>query len=50
MPADVYVVTNTVLPGGNSGWHTHAGPSIVAVKSGTATVYDGDDPSCTPMI
>jgi mannose-6-phosphate isomerase-like protein (cupin superfamily) len=50
MPADVYVVTNTVLPGGNSGWHTHSGPSIVAVKSGTATVYDGNDPSCTPMI
>lgn len=50
MPADVYVVTNTVLPGGNSGWHTHPGPSIVSVKSGTATVYDGDDSSCTPVI
>jgi quercetin dioxygenase-like cupin family protein len=47
--ADVYVVDTTVPPGGNSGWHTHAGPSIVAVKSGTATVYDGDDPSCTPV-
>jgi hypothetical protein len=21
---------------------------MVSVKSGTATVYDGDDPSCTP--
>ena len=47
--ADIYVVDTTVPPGGNSGWHTHPGPSIVSVKSGTATVYDGDDPSCTPV-
>lgn len=45
-PSDVYVVRNRVPPGGHSGWHTHPGPSIVSVKSGTATVYDGDDPSC----
>jgi mannose-6-phosphate isomerase-like protein (cupin superfamily) len=48
-PTDVYVVTNTVLPGGNSGWHTHSGPSLVLVKAGTATVYDGGDPTCTPV-
>jgi quercetin dioxygenase-like cupin family protein len=47
-PADVYVVTNTVEPGGHSGWHTHPGPSLVLVKAGTATVYDGGDPACTP--
>jgi hypothetical protein len=47
-PADVYVVTNTVEPGGHSGWHTHPGPSLVLVKSGTATVYDSGDPACTP--
>ncbi len=46
--ADVYVVRNTVPPGGYSGWHTHPGPSIVSVKAGTATVYDGNDPNCTP--
>jgi len=48
-PSDVYVVNNTVAPGGYSGWHTHPGPSVVLVKSGTATVYDGDDPNCTPV-
>jgi hypothetical protein len=48
-PSDVYVVTNTVDPGGYSGWHTHPGPSVVIVKTGTATVYDGNDPSCTPV-
>lgn len=46
--SDVHVTINTVQPGGHSGWHTHPGPSFVVVKSGTATVYDGDDPSCTP--
>jgi len=45
-PADVYIVRNKVPPGGYSGWHTHPGPSVVSVKSGVATVYDGDDPSC----
>lgn len=44
--SDVYIVQNTVPPGGHSGWHTHPGPSIVSIKSGTATVYGGDDPSC----
>ena len=48
-PSDVYVVINTVAPGGYSGWHTHPGPSVVLVKSGTATVYDGNDPTCTPV-
>ena len=48
--ADVYVVSNTVVVGGHSGWHTHPGPSLVTVKSGVATYYDGHDPSCTPHV
>ena len=48
--SDVHVTSNIVAPGGYSGWHTHPGPSIVVVKSGTATVYDGDDPTCTPQV
>ncbi|HZF17861.1 MAG TPA: hypothetical protein VE046_18190 [Steroidobacteraceae bacterium] len=47
-PSDVYVVKNTVPVGGSSGWHTHPGPSVVLVKTGTATIYSGDDPSCSP--
>ena len=43
--SDVYVVSNVVSPGGYSGWHTHPGPSVVVVKSGRATLYDGDDPT-----
>jgi quercetin dioxygenase-like cupin family protein len=48
--SDAYVVRNTVLPGGHSGWHFHPGPSLVTVKEGTATFYDGDDPTCTPHV
>jgi quercetin dioxygenase-like cupin family protein len=48
--SDVYVVSNTLVPGGHSGWHTHPGPSLVTVKAGTATFYDGDDPTCTPHV
>lgn len=48
--SDVYFVNNTVALGGYSGWHTHPGPSLVTVKSGTATFYDGDDPTCTPRV
>lgn len=49
-PSDVHVTINTVAPGGQSGWHTHPGPSFVVVKSGTVSVYDGDDPTCTPRV
>jgi hypothetical protein len=48
--ADFYVVENTVKPGGYSGWHTHPGLSLVTVKSGTATFFDGDDTTCTPQV
>jgi quercetin dioxygenase-like cupin family protein len=42
--SDVYVVKNTVVPGGHTGWHSHPGPSIVSVVSGTATEYRSDEP------
>jgi quercetin dioxygenase-like cupin family protein len=48
--SDGYFTTVKVAPGGHSGWHTHPGPSLVAVKSGTSTFYNGDDPTCTPRI
>jgi len=42
--SDVYVVLNKIVPGGHTGWHSHPGPSIVSVVSGTATEYRSDDP------
>ena len=47
---DVYVTRYTFVPGGHTGWHTHPGPSLVTVISGELTVYEGDDPTCTPTI
>jgi len=43
--SDVYVVKNTIVPGGHTGWHSHPGISFVTVKTGTATEYHGDDPT-----
>jgi quercetin dioxygenase-like cupin family protein len=45
--SDVYVVDNEIAPGGTTGWHTHPGPSLINVVSGTITNYRGDDPTCT---
>ena len=46
--SDLHVLQNTIAPGGTFGWHSHPGPSLVIVKSGTATFYMADDPTCTP--
>jgi quercetin dioxygenase-like cupin family protein len=47
---DVVQQTITLQPGGHSGWHGHAGPALVIVKSGTVTSYEADDPTCTPHV
>jgi len=44
------VQSKSFAPGWYTGWHTHPGPTLVVVKSGTVTYYDGDDPSCTPHV
>jgi quercetin dioxygenase-like cupin family protein len=48
--SDVYVNSNTGIPGASSGWHSHPGLSIVSVVAGTVTLYDADDPTCTPTV
>ena len=48
--SDLHVLQNTIAPGGTFGWHSHPGPSLVIVKSGTATFYLADDPACTPHV
>lgn len=39
-PTDVLVQKVVVDPGGSSGWHHHPGMVVVAVQSGTMTVWD----------
>jgi quercetin dioxygenase-like cupin family protein len=40
----------TLTPGGTTGWHQHGGPIWVVIASGTLTLYDGDDASCTGLV
>jgi cupin domain len=49
-PIDVATQIVTFQPGGYSGWHTHPGPVFFTVRTGTLTVYEGDDPRCTALV
>src|SRR5439155_18232525 len=46
--SDVYMLENTIAPGGSFGWHSHPGPGIVIVKTGALTLYRADD--CTAQV
>ena len=48
--SDVYVVDNKFPPGASTGWHSHPGPSLILVVTGTVTDYPDDDPNCTPRV
>lgn len=48
--SDVYVVRNSIAIGGQSGWHSHPGPSLITVTVGEITAYDSDDPLCQPKV
>ena len=45
---DVATQTITIAPGGHTGWHSHPGPVIVTISSGTMSFYSADDPTCSP--
>jgi mannose-6-phosphate isomerase-like protein (cupin superfamily) len=40
-PCDTAFQQVTVNPGGHTGWHTHPGPTFVAVAQGEGTLYHG---------
>jgi quercetin dioxygenase-like cupin family protein len=44
--SDVYVTRNAIAVGGQSGWHTHPGPSLITVTVGAIVAYDSD--TCAP--
>jgi quercetin dioxygenase-like cupin family protein len=48
--SDVYVVDNKFQPHSDTGWHSHPGPSLIIVVSGTVTNYESDDPHCAPQV
>lgn len=37
----------SIGPDGHTGWHSHHGPAVVLVKSGTMTLYSAEDPTCS---
>ena len=39
--SDVYVLQNTIVPGGTFGWHSHPGPSLVIVRAGMLSGVSG---------
>ena len=47
---DVAVANIGIAAGGSSGWHSHPGPVLVVVKSGTITFYRADNPNCAADI
>jgi quercetin dioxygenase-like cupin family protein len=46
-PGDVVVAKATVPPGASFGWHSHRAAVVAVVKSGTLSLYDSADPTCT---
>ena len=48
--SDMYVQSNVWTPGGNTGWHSHPGHSLIIVTAGSVTDYEGHDPACKPHV
>src|SRR5438270_1029047 len=44
--ADVYVTRNAIAAGGQSGWHSHPGPSLITVTVGTIKAYESTAHAC----
>jgi hypothetical protein len=47
---DLAVQTIDFPKGSHSGWHSHPGPVFIQVVSGKMTFYEGNDPTCTPIV
>ena len=39
-----------IAPGGNTGWHSHPGPVLVTVKSGSIQLFYASDTSCQGVV
>ena len=46
-PSEVVAQQITLAPDGHTGWHTHPGPAVVVVKSGTMTLTMADQACST---
>jgi quercetin dioxygenase-like cupin family protein len=46
----LYIQSNVWQAGGNTGWHTHPGHSLIIVTAGTVTEYEALDLDCKPHV
>lgn len=49
-PADFVVQDVALSPGGYSGWHSHPGPVLITVKTGTASWYQVAHGKCAKTV
>jgi quercetin dioxygenase-like cupin family protein len=49
-PADFVVQDVSLAPAGYSGWHSHPGPVLITVKTGTATWYEPSGDRCRKFV
>ena len=47
---DVVTQQIRIAPGGNTGWHSHPGPVLVTVKSGSIQLFYASDTSCQGVV
>ena len=47
---DIAVQTIDFPSGSSSSWHSHPGPVFIQVVLGKMTFYEGNDPTCTPIV
>jgi quercetin dioxygenase-like cupin family protein len=47
---DVIIQDFQMAPGGYTGWHSHHGPVLLTVKSGTATMYRVEHGRCLKLV
>jgi quercetin dioxygenase-like cupin family protein len=47
---DVAVVHGAMAPGGTLGWHSHPDVVFVTITEADMTLYNANDPSCTPYV
>jgi quercetin dioxygenase-like cupin family protein len=45
-PTDFIIQQVQLAPGGFTGWHSHFGPVVLTIKSGTATMYRVEHGRC----
>jgi quercetin dioxygenase-like cupin family protein len=47
---DTVLQQMVLAPGGHTGWHSHPGPVVVLIKSGTLALYSRESTGCVPRI